>query len=162
MCNGDDPLCFSGVRAIGGPAAGTTIATGLQQVLGASVGTAAACILTGYCSQESDDTSGSGTQCPDLPDVLVGDQSHPNAGPNKKGKKHTSGPLLPEFGGTGDYETDLQILTGGTRPAIDTDSAELGSQIGNNGIFGRRKNKSGGASIDIPAKGDRPHETLHY
>jgi RHS repeat-associated protein len=99
---------------------------------------------------------------PDVPDGLVGDQSDDRSGSNKSGKKHTSGSLTPENGGTGDYETDLETLTGGTRPAGEGDSAPSGSQVGENGIFGRPENSTGGASIDIPAKGDKPHETLHY
>ncbi|CAB0150932.1 hypothetical protein PSI9734_01371 [Pseudidiomarina piscicola] len=99
---------------------------------------------------------------PDVPDVLVGDQSDDRAGSNKSGRRHTSGPLTPENGGTGDYEADLETLTGGTSPAGDEDSAPPGSQVGENGIFGRPDNSTGGASIDIPAKGDKPHETLHY
>lgn len=108
---------------------------------------------------ESSDSSGS---TPDLPDKLVGDQSDDRAGPNKNGKRHTSGPLTPENGGTGDYDADLEILTGGTREAGKGDSAPPGAQIGENGIFGRPTNSSGGKSIDIPANGDKPHETLHY
>jgi RHS repeat-associated protein len=99
---------------------------------------------------------------PPLPDVLVGDQGDPRAGPNKGGTKHTSGPLKPEYGGTGDFDADLQKLTGGARPWQPGDKAPPGSLIGANGIFGRPKNSSGGQSIDIPANGSRPHETLHY
>ncbi|SUI78375.1 RHS repeat domain-containing protein [Shewanella baltica] len=99
---------------------------------------------------------------PEIPKGLVGDQSDHRAGPNKSGNKHTSGVLTPENGGTGDYEQDLGTLTGGTRPAGPGDSAPPGSQIGENGIFGRPENTSGGSSIDIPANGDKPHETLHY
>lgn len=99
---------------------------------------------------------------PDLPEGLVGDQSDDRAGPNKNGTRHTSGPLTPENGGTGDYEADLEILTGGTREAGEGDSAPIGAQIGENGIFGRPENSTGGSSIDIPANGDKPHETLHY
>ncbi|MEI8603207.1 RHS repeat-associated core domain-containing protein [Shewanella sp. PP-Sp27a-2] len=99
---------------------------------------------------------------PDVPKGIVGDQSDPRAGPNKSGNKHTSGVLTPENGGQGDYEQDLQTLTGGTQPAGLGDSAPPSSQIGENGIFGRPENSSGGSSIDIPANGDKPHETLHY
>jgi hypothetical protein len=57
--------------------------------------------------------------------------------------------------------TSLQP-SGGTRPAGPGDSAPPGSQIGENGIFGRPENRRSGSSIDIPANGDKPHETLHY
>ena len=65
------------------------------------------------------------------------------------------------FGGTGDYDADLETLAGETRPAGPGDNAPSGAQIGTNGVFGR-ENSSGGRSIDIPANGDKPHETLHY
>ena len=97
------------------------------------------------------------TNVPSLPTDLVGDQSDPRAGPNKSGTRVTSGPLTPENGGTGYYDKDLNTLTGGTRPWQPGDSAPPG-----NGIFGRPQNSSGGQSIDIPANGDKPHETLHY
>lgn len=99
---------------------------------------------------------------PKLPTKLVGDQSDPRAGLGKSGKKHTSGPLAPENGGTGDFQKDLDTLTGGTRPWQAGDSAPPGSLVGSNGIFGRPSNSSGGSSIDIPANGSKPHETLHY
>jgi filamentous hemagglutinin len=99
---------------------------------------------------------------PPLPGDLVGDQSDPRAGPNRNGGKHTSGPLVPAAGGTGGYQGDLDVLTGGTaRPWQPGDKAPPGSQVGDNGIFGR-PNSSGGYSIDIPANGKKPHETLHY
>lgn len=93
---------------------------------------------------------------------LVGDQSDPRAGPNKGGGKHTSGPLTPENGGTGDFEQDLNTLTGGTRPRQPGDKAPPGCLVGPNGIFGRPENSTGGKSIDIPGNGKKPHETLHY
>ena len=51
---------------------------------------------------------------------------------------------------------------GGTRESGEGDSAPPGVQIGENGIFGRPKNSNEDQSIDIPANGDKPHETLHY
>jgi RHS repeat-associated protein len=98
---------------------------------------------------------------PPLPPDLVGDQSDPRAGPSKGGGRHTSGPLTPTNGGSGDFEADLDKLTGGTRPWQPGDKAPPGSLVGPNGIFGR-PNSSGGRSIDIPANGSKPHETLHY
>ncbi len=99
---------------------------------------------------------------PDVPSDIVGDQTDSRSGINKSGNKHTSGPLTPENGGSGNYEQDLDTLTGGTRPAEAGDSAPPGSRIGENGIFGRPENRSSGSSIDIPANGEKPHETLHY
>lgn len=97
-----------------------------------------------------------------MPTGLVGDQSSPLAGGNKSGTRHTSGNLKPEFGGTGKYEDDLKTLAGDTRPAVRGDRAPPGAQIRENGIFGRQTKISGGKSIDIPANGGKPHETLHY
>ncbi|GAA5784641.1 RHS repeat-associated core domain-containing protein [Chitiniphilus shinanonensis] len=111
------------------------------------------------CLSESEENE---TSVPPVPTDLVGDQSDPRAGPNKGGKRHTSGPLRPEHGGTGDYDQDLETLTGGTRPWKPGDKAPPGSQVGDNGIFGRPQNSSGGKSIDIPPNGTKPHETLHY
>lgn len=51
-----------------------------------------------------------------IPDLLVGDQGDARAGPNRGGTRHTSGPLKPEYGGAGDFYSDLERLTGGTRP----------------------------------------------
>ncbi len=109
----------------------------------------------------NEDASDAG-ECPALPGGLVGDQSDPRAKTNRGGKKHTSGPLTPENGGTGNFEEDLRTLAGPVRPAEAGDPAPPGSLIGENNIFGRPKNSSGGASIDIPPNGDKPHETLHY
>lgn len=99
---------------------------------------------------------------PALPTTLVGLQRDPRAGPNKSGTRHTSGPLTADSGGTGNYEADLELLTGGTRPWQAGDKAPPGSRVGRNGIFGRSPNSSGGKSIDIPPNGKKPHETLHY
>ena len=104
----------------------------------------------------------SGTKTPALPTGLVGDQNSPLAGGNKSGTRHTTGKLKPEFGGNGEYDDDLKTLAGDTRPTVRGDRAPLGAQIGENGVFGRQTNSSGGKSIDIPANGDKPHETLHY
>jgi len=96
-----------------------------------------------------------------ISETLVGDQSDPRARTNKSGKRHTSGALRPEHGGTGDYEKDLETLAGETSPATEDDPAPIGSSLGTNGVFGR-PNSSGGHSIDIPANGNKPSETLHY
>ncbi|WP_204274750.1 hypothetical protein, partial [Enterobacter hormaechei] len=116
---------------------------------------------------ESADPSGStaapsGTKPPALPVDLVGDQRSPLAGSNKNGTRHTCGILKPEFGGTGIYDEDLKTLAGDAGPAVRGDSAPPGAQIGENGVFVRQTNSSGGKSIDIPANGDKPRETLHY
>ncbi|MDP4076703.1 RHS repeat-associated core domain-containing protein [Acidovorax sp. A1169] len=107
-------------------------------------------------------SEGGGGSVPPLPNDLVGDQGDPRAGPNRGGGKHTSGPLRPDLGGNGNFLDDLDVVTGGTRPWRPGDKAPPGSLVGENGIFGRPSNSGGGQSIDIPANGNKPHETLHY
>lgn len=102
-------------------------------------------------SPEGGGTGNGGAKSPALPTDLVGDQSSPLAGPNKSGTRHTSGKLKPEFGGSGNYDDDLKALAVDTRPTVSGDSAPPGAQIGENGVFGRQTNSSGGKSIDIPA-----------
>jgi RHS repeat-associated protein len=136
-----------------GQSVGNGINVATQLVTGASLSTHIANAVFDIVHNES---------TPDLPTDIVGDQSDPRAGPNKSGNKHTSGTLTPENGGSGDFEADLGTVAGETRPAVAGDKAPPGSLIGENGAFGRPENSSGGASIDIPANGDKPHETLHY
>ena len=95
---------------------------------------------------------------PELPSGYVGDSSDSRSGSNPKSKKRTSGELTPENGGTGNPLTDAEELAGPLKPV----PGEPGTYIGENGIRYRPENTSGGASIDIPANGDRKHETLHY
>ncbi len=129
--------------------------------LGKALGFVGTAAVAGYAGSEALNAYNE-SAAPDLPSDLVGDQGDSRAGPNKSGNRHTSGPLTSENGSTGDFETDLETLAGETRPAGPGDSAPAGSLIGENGVFGRPENSSGGASIDIPANGDKPHETLHY
>ena len=95
-------------------------------------------------------------QSPDLPKGLVGDQSDQRSG--QRGKRHNSGSLLPENGGTGNAETDFDHLTGGTGQA----DPKTGHIIGDNGVRYRPGKSSEGPRIVIPANGGKPHETLHY
>lgn len=134
----------------------------LDQVGKGLVATGLAMEANEALNESAEGNAGGETEAPPLPDILVGDQSDPRAGPNQSGKRHTSGPLSPEHGGTGDFEKDLETLGGNIRPWQPGDSAPPGSLVGENGVFGRPKNSSGGASIDVPSRGDRPHETLHY
>jgi RHS repeat-associated protein len=95
-----------------------------------------------------------------VPGTLVGDQNDPRAGLTKNGKRHTSGTLTPDNGGTGNIEQDFDKLTGGvSSPAGGTYGPE--DRKGANGIVIRPK-PGGGGSIDIPSKGSKPAETLHY
>ena len=93
-----------------------------------------------------------------LPDGLVGDSP---SGP--KGKRRNSGPLTPENGGTGNAEEDFGTLGGGTsEPASTGDGMPDGSQVAPNGTRFRPGTETKGPRIDVPANGDKPHETLHY
>lgn len=96
---------------------------------------------------------------PDLPDDLVGEQDDKSG--KTSGKRHVSGPLSPEHGGTGDAESDFGEL-GGTEGVIDIPRAGPGAKIAPNGIIYRPGNDKKGPRIDIPANGTKPPETLHY
>ncbi len=88
-------------------------------------------------------------------DGLIGEQDS-EAGP--RGGRHVSGPLTPENGGTGHPEHDWEVITGGDY-VRDPNSGHL---IGPNGERYRPGKTGEGPRIDIPASGDKPHETLHY
>ncbi len=97
---------------------------------------------------------------PAAPGELVGEQ---DAGSGGQGGRHNSGPLSGENGGTGDAGTDFGNLTGGVSgPAPEGSRLPPGSQVGENGVIYRPDTDSSGPRIDIPASGDKPHETLHY
>ena len=115
------------------------------------------CLLAGTCSaNEGTDT---GKTCPPVPGGLVGDQSDPRAG--QPGKRHTSGPLTPGNGGTGNAQDDFDHLTGGTgKPFPEGVKRPPGSLVGDNGIW-IRPGKDG-PRIEVPANGSKPPETLHY
>jgi hypothetical protein len=56
-----------------------------------------------------------------------------------------------------------RTLTGGkSGPAPAGSTYPPGTQVGNSGIAARPATGSSGPRIDIPANGDKPHETLHY
>ena len=94
------------------------------------------------------------------PDGLVGEQDD-KAG--QRGNRHNSGPLTPENGGTGNAAEDFGTLTGGeSAPAGEDSGLPEGSQVGSNGVILRPGTSTSGPRIDIPASGDKPHETLHY
>lgn len=101
---------------------------------------------------------------PPVPDVLVGEQNDPRAGPARSGNRHTSGPLAPQFGGVGNIQRDFDYLTGGTgKPFPDSDSRSRipGAVVGDNGIWMRPGGTSGGR-IEIPPTQNKLRETLHY
>ncbi len=91
----------------------------------------------------------------ELPGNLVGVQDD-KAGP--QGNRHNSGPLAPEHGGTGDAEADFGVLN----PSGNAEETDNGTQVGENGVRLRSGTDKKGPRIDIPANGDKPHETLHY
>jgi RHS repeat-associated protein len=98
-------------------------------------------------------------KAPPLPGGLVGDQSDPRAG-QSSGKRHNSGPLTPENGGTGNANDDFDKLTGGTGTA--PPNRAPGTVRGDNGVTIRPGKPGEGQRIDIPANGNKPPETLHY
>lgn len=97
---------------------------------------------------------------PTLPGDLVGVQDG-KAG--EQGKRVNSGPLDPAHGGAGDAVKDFDTLTGGkSSPASEEKKYPAGTLVGENGISLRPQVDGKGPRIDIPANGDKPHETLHY
>ena len=112
--------------------------------------------------------NGNGTNSvPPVPGGYIGDQSDPRAGTSNNGKRHTSGPLTPGNGGTGDAQKDFDKLTGGTgRPFPDSDGRSKipGALVGDNGIWIRpgTKNPGDGPRIEIPGNDNKLPETLHY
>jgi RHS repeat-associated protein len=101
-----------------------------------------------------------------VPDDYVGVQGE-KAGTSVSGNRHTSGPLAPEHGGTGDAQADFDKLTGGTGkpfPEGDKRAGKPGVEIGDNGIWIRpgTKKPGDGQRIEIPGNGNKFPETLHY
>lgn len=105
---------------------------------------------TAPLTQQNESQEGS----PPLPGGLVGVQDGISG---VRGKRTNSGPLAPEHGGTDDAGKDFGKLTGGKST---TDGS--GGLVGENGIRYRPAVGGNGPRIDIPANGDKPHETLHY
>jgi len=134
------------------PGPGDAVAVGIMIYTAYEVGQ-----IVWQANQSQQTETPTPSEAPPLPDVLVGEK------PRVRGTNGSavSGSLKPEFGGAGDFHDDLKTLAGETRPATPEDNRPSGSLIGQNGVFGR-ENSSGGHSIDIPANGDKPHETLHY
>ena len=95
------------------------------------------------------------------PSELVGTR---DAQSGARGNRINNGPLDPTNGGTGNARDDFDSLTGGhSRPAPESSSLPPGSLVGDNGVIFRPGSGGGaGPRIDIPARGPKPHETLHY
>jgi hypothetical protein len=95
-----------------------------------------------------------------VPSGLVGTQDGKSG---QAGGRHNSGPLDPAHGGSGDAARDFNTLTGGKAgPSPAGSNYPPGTQVGDNGISLRPARGNSGPRIDIPANGDKPHETLHY
>lgn len=94
------------------------------------------------------------SSAPEVPDSYVGDNQ------NETKRRVNSDGLAPKHGGSGDPEADFGVLTGGTgRPHPD----RKGVLVGDNGIELRPGSKPHqGPRIDIPPKGNKKRETLHY
>ena len=124
-----------------------------------AIGGAAAVVATipgdAVRNENGNDSAG---DAPGLPDGLVGVQDDKSG---ERGNRHNSGPLAPEHGGTGEAHDDFDYLTGGTGKQA-PDNYPEGTRMGDNGIIIRPGINDKGARIDIPANGDKPHETLHY
>lgn len=97
---------------------------------------------------------------PPLPDHPVGAVDGKS---RQQGGRILSGPLAPEYGGTGNSEKDFENLTGGkSGPAPEGKNYPPGTLQGENGITHRPATEKSGPRIEVPANGDKPHETLHY
>ncbi len=120
-----------------------------------------ACSASLLANELNGDKSSDDKICPPVPGVLVGEQSDSRTG--QRGKRHTSGALTPENGGTGDAAKDFDHLTGGTgRPIPTPNTYPPGSLQGENGVTFRPGTNGNGHRIDIPGNGNKPPETLHY
>jgi len=160
---GNDPLNNtdpSGRTAIAAGAGVGCAVTGPACPAGATVGAIAGTVVTGavilWAILNHDDA----TDSPDAPETTVGEDQRPS---KKSGGRTNSGPLAPEHGGTGNVDEDFETLTGGnSSPAPDDSNLPEGSRVGDNGVIHRPATDKTGPRIDIPAQGDKPHETLHY
>jgi len=148
---GENPVAGAGIGcAVTGPACPVGAVAGA--VIGTVVLIAGAVIIDHALNEASDTDSKSG---PDVPEDLVGEDQRPTKG------RVNSGPLAPENGGTGTAEGDFEVLTGGqSGPAKEDLGLPEGSRQGDNGVIIRPGRN--GPRIDIPASGDKPHETLHF
>ncbi len=137
------PFCSALALAEGGALAGTAVFPGVGTVVGAVAGAVVGAIggifagkwLAGKMASE---------QAAPLPGGLTGTEPRETAG-----RINTTG--------SGNPEETFDKLTGGTS----TTSPE-GHRVGANGVRLRAGTATEGPRIDIPAKGARKHETVHY
>ncbi|MBL4543637.1 MAG: hypothetical protein JKP98_16450 [Rhodobacteraceae bacterium] len=125
---------------------------------GNPVGSLAAAVVEGMSSNaESGVQIGDGVHASLPDDSFLGIQDDPKADARRGGRQN-SGPLNPEFGGTGNAVDDFDIITGGDY----VHDPETGHRIGPNGERYRPGRDGRGPRIDIPARGGRRAETMHY
>lgn len=161
-----NPACWVPAAVVGGAAAGAIGAVlnyeGGSWIINDSGAFADwAMSHSGDSGDAGDKPSADGDKVVQLPSDLVGSQDEQA---RQQGKRHVSGPLAPEHGGTGEAAADFDKLTGGrSKPAPDTMGLPPGSRIGvDNKVIYRPGTSTSGPRIDIPADGSKPHETLHY
>jgi filamentous hemagglutinin len=142
---------------------GNAIGSAIQNVANGLRGIAVTTIVTTIAAANvvlNEGSDNSSESSPEPSTGLVGEQDDKSG---SRGNRHVSGPLSDTHGGTGDPEADFDVLTGGkTGPAPEGSGYPEGTRVGENGIAIRPAQGDKGARIDIPARGDKPHETLHY
>jgi RHS repeat-associated protein len=89
-------------------------------------------------------------RCPPLPDGLLGDNVRDGSGNRKKSD-------LP--GGQEAADELFDQLTGGTGKP---DPNNPDHSVGENGVRKRPRKSGKGPRVDIPSKGGKPHETIHF
>lgn len=151
--------CANPANAAACAAAGIGTRVTAKQAANAAVHAGGAAAVITIVANEAANQAGS-KNGPEVPGNLVGEQDGKGGA---QGGRHNSGPLAPENGGTGDPAKDFETLTGGkSAPAPEGSRYPAGTQVGENGIAIRPGTEKAGPRIDIPAQGDKPHETLHY
>jgi filamentous hemagglutinin len=140
--------------ALGGIAAGAAAGTGVGVAVGGAVALGIALSRPMFPGAKISMGHGQGTwaseatgtsRTPDLPDGLTGENPREGSG----SRINTDLP--------GDAQGVFDRLTGGqsrTEPG--------GHRVGPNGVRLRPGTQSKGPRVDIPAKGQRPHETIHF
>ena len=113
------------------------------------------CYVTGSCKAFSDavkdlimsnEEASDAAAAPDIPDDLYGDNPRDSTG------KRTNTDLP-----SGDFEDAVKDLTGGNLTGLPG-----GHQVCPNGVRVRPPKNGEGPRIDIPAKGSKPPETIHF
>jgi RHS repeat-associated protein len=124
-----------------GAAAGTAAMPGPGTVAGAIIGGALGYVVGGIVADQI-----FSSEVPPLPEDLTGE--NPRQGSGNRINTDLPGELLDDV---------VDALTGGV-----TSEGERGSRSCPNGVLIRPGKPGEGPRIDIPASGDRPHETIHF